>query len=121
LKELWWGCSRKNPPKSFPQTTQKGHGKDAKGRHPSVGGFRRDEDKNPPDSFPRTTRKGNGKDAKGRNPSVRGFRMDKAKDVQIRIRPNPFLGQPERVLERIQREETSQLGVSEGIRLRISR
>jgi hypothetical protein len=33
--------------------------------------------------------------------------------------PNPFLGQPERVMERIQWEETPRLGVSEGIRLRI--
>jgi hypothetical protein len=30
------------------------------------------------------------------------------------IRLNPFLGQPERVMERIQRVETSRLGVSEG-------
>jgi hypothetical protein len=30
------------------------------------------------------------------------------------IRPNPFLEQPERVRERIQRVETSQLEVSEG-------
>jgi hypothetical protein len=44
LKELWWGCSGKNPPDSFPRTTRKGHGNDAKGRNPSVGGFRRDKD-----------------------------------------------------------------------------
>jgi hypothetical protein len=40
-------------------------------------------------------------------------------DVPIRIRPNPFIKQPERVIERIQWEETPRLGVSEGIRLRI--
>jgi len=40
-------------------------------------------------------------------------------DIPIRIRPNPFLEQPERVMERIQWEETPRLGVSEGIRLRI--
>jgi hypothetical protein len=43
-RELWRGCSRKNPPDSFPQATRKGHGKDTKGRNPSVGGFWRDED-----------------------------------------------------------------------------
>jgi hypothetical protein len=48
-----------------------------------------------------------------------GFPKDKVKDIPIRIRPNPFLGQPERVMERIQWEETPRLGVSEGIRLRI--
>jgi hypothetical protein len=69
----------------------------------------------------RTTRKGHRKDTKGRNPSVGGFRRDKVKDIQKRIRPNPFLRQPERVMERIQREETPRLGVSEKIRLRISR
>jgi len=73
-----------------------------------------------PESFPRTTRKGHGKDLKGRNPSVGGFQRDKVKDIWIRIRSNPFLGQPERVIEMIQREETPRLGVSEGIRLRIS-
>jgi hypothetical protein len=57
----------------------------------------------------------------GRNPSVGGFRRDKAKDIQKRIRLNPFIGQPERVMDRIQWEETPWLGVSEGIRLRISR
>jgi hypothetical protein len=41
--------------------------------------------------------------------------------IRIRIRPIPFLGQPERVMEMIQREETPRLGVSKGIRLRISR
>jgi len=30
------------------------------------------------------------------------------------IRPNPFLEQPEKVMERIQRVETPQLRVSEG-------
>jgi len=30
------------------------------------------------------------------------------------IRPNPFLEQPERVMERIQRVETLRLGVFEG-------
>jgi hypothetical protein len=55
----------------------------------------------PPDSPPRTTRKSYGGDAQGR------------------IRPNPFLGQPEGVMERIQWEETRRLGVSEGIRIRI--
>jgi hypothetical protein len=48
-----------------------------------------------------------------------GFSKDKVKDIPIRIHLNPFLGQPERVMERIQWEETPQLGVSEGIRLRI--
>jgi hypothetical protein len=88
------------------------------------------------------TRKSYGRDAQGRirpnhflkqperviekiqreeTPSVGGFRRDKVKDIQIRICPNPFFGQPERVTERIQREETPRLGVSEGIRLRISR
>jgi len=60
-----------------------------------------------------------GKDAKGRNPSVGGFRRDK--DIQERIRPNPFLELPERVMKMIQREETTRLGVSEGIRIRIPR
>jgi hypothetical protein len=41
-------------------------------------------------------------------------------DTQGRIRPNPFLEQPEKVMERIQWEETPQLGVSEGMRIRIS-
>jgi hypothetical protein len=94
---------------------------DTKGRNPSVWGFRRDKakdihKKNPPDSFPRTTRKGHGKDAKGRNLSVGGFRRDKVKDIPIRIRLNPFLGQPEGVMERMQMEETPRLGVFEGIR-----
>jgi hypothetical protein len=40
-------------------------------------------------------------------------------DIPIRIRPIPFLEQPERVIERIQWEETPLLGVFEGIRLRI--
>jgi hypothetical protein len=48
-----------------------------------------------------------------------GFPKDKVKDIPIRIRPNPFLEQPERVMERIQWEETPRLGVSEGIRIRI--
>jgi len=39
--------------------------------------------------------------------------------MTIRIRPNPFLRQPEGVMKRIQWEETPRLGVSEGIRLRI--
>jgi hypothetical protein len=43
-----------------------------------------------------------------------GFPKDKAKDIQRRICPNPFLEQPERARERIQRVETSQLEVSEG-------
>jgi hypothetical protein len=43
-RELWRGCLGKIPPDSFPRTTRKGHGKDTKGRNPSVGGFRRDED-----------------------------------------------------------------------------
>jgi hypothetical protein len=55
----------------------------------------------PPKSPPRTTRKSYGGDAQGR------------------IHPNPFLGQPERVMERMQREETPRLGVSEGMRIRI--
>jgi hypothetical protein len=48
-----------------------------------------------------------------------GFPKDKVKDILIRIRPNPFLGQPERIMERIRWEETLRLGVSEGIKLRI--
>jgi hypothetical protein len=55
----------------------------------------------PPDSSPRATRKSYGGDAQGRIP------------------PNPFLGQPERVMEMIQWEETPWLGVSEGMRIRI--
>jgi hypothetical protein len=55
----------------------------------------------PPDSSPRTTRKSYGGDAQGR------------------IHSNPFLEQPERVMGRIQWEETPRLGVSEGIRTRI--
>jgi hypothetical protein len=55
----------------------------------------------PPESSPRTTRKSYGGDAQGR------------------IRPNPFLEQPERVMERSQWEETPRLGVSEGMRTRI--
>jgi hypothetical protein len=43
-----------------------------------------------------------------------GFPKDKVKDIPIRILPNPFLEQPERVMEMIQRVETSRLGVSEG-------
>jgi hypothetical protein len=38
-KELWWGYQDKNPPVSFPRTTRKGHGNDAKGRSPLVGGY----------------------------------------------------------------------------------
>jgi len=50
-----------------------------------------------------------------------GWRFLKYKmmDIPIRIRPNPFLEQPERVMKRIQWEETPRLGVSEGIRLRM--
>jgi hypothetical protein len=55
----------------------------------------------PPDSPPQTTRKSYGGDA------------------QRRIRPIPFLGQPERIMERMQREETPRLKVSEGMRIRI--
>jgi hypothetical protein len=55
----------------------------------------------PSDSSPRTTRKSYGGDA------------------QERIRPNPFLEQPERVMARIQWEETPRLGVSRGMRTRI--
>jgi len=55
----------------------------------------------PLDSSPRTTRE-----------SYEG-------DTEGRICPNPFLGQPERVMERIQWEETPRLGVSEGMRIRI--
>jgi hypothetical protein len=36
------------------------------------------------------------------------------KDIEKRIRLNPFLEQPKRVMEKIQREETPWLGVSEG-------
>jgi hypothetical protein len=35
----------------------------------------------------------------------------------LRIHPTPFLEQPETVRERIPREETPQLGVSEGIKI----
>jgi hypothetical protein len=55
----------------------------------------------PPDSPPRTTRESYGGDAQGR------------------ICPIPFLGQPERVMERIQRDETPRLGVSGQMRTRI--
>jgi hypothetical protein len=55
----------------------------------------------PPDSPPRTTQKSYGGDAQGR------------------IHPHPFLGQPERVMERMQWEETPRLGVSEWMRIRI--
>jgi hypothetical protein len=58
--------------------------------------------------------KGSWKGYKGLKPPGWGFSKDKTKDIQKRIRPNPFLGQPERVMERIQRVETSQLGVSKG-------
>jgi hypothetical protein len=50
----------------------------------------------PSDSSPRMTRKSYGGDA------------------QERIRLNPFLEQPERVMEKVQRVETSRLGISEG-------
>jgi hypothetical protein len=43
-----------------------------------------------------------------------GFPKDKVMDIPIKIRPNPFLEQPERVMGMIQRVETSRLGVSEG-------
>jgi hypothetical protein len=58
--------------------------------------------------------KGSGKGYKGLKPLGWGFLKDKTKDIQKRIPPNPFLGQSERVMEMIQRVETSQLGVSEG-------
>jgi len=67
---------------------------------------------NPPDSFPRTTRKSYGKDTKGRNPTIGGFRRDKD-----RIRLTSYLGKPERVMERIPREETPRLGIFKGIRI----
>jgi hypothetical protein len=55
----------------------------------------------PLDSSPRTTRKSYGGGAQGR------------------IHPNPFLEQPERVMARIQWEETPRLGVFKGMRIRI--
>jgi len=58
--------------------------------------------------------KGSWKGYKGLKPLSWGFPKDKTKDIQKRIRPNPFLGQPERVMEMIQRVETSRLGVSKG-------
>jgi hypothetical protein len=58
--------------------------------------------------------KGSWKGYKGLKPLGWEFPEDKTKDIQKRIRPNAFLGQPERVMERIQRVETSRLGVSEG-------
>jgi hypothetical protein len=39
--------------------------------------------------------------------------------AQGKICPNPFLEQPERVMARIQWEETPRLGASEGMRIRI--
>jgi len=126
----------KNPPASYPRTTRKGCGKDAVGECPipfleqpervmgrilqqetsTSKAAVRDRTKallhqtspkmiklhqRPPDSSPRTTRKSYGGDAQGR------------------IRLNPFLEQPERVMARIQWEETSLLEVSEGMRTRI--
>jgi hypothetical protein len=58
--------------------------------------------------------KGSWKGYKGLKPLGWGFPEDKAKDIQKRIRPDHFLGQPERVMERAQRVETSRLEVSEG-------
>jgi len=40
-------------------------------------------------------------------------------DAQGRIRPNPFLEKPERVMARIQWEETPRLRVFEGMGIRI--
>jgi hypothetical protein len=107
-------------PDSFPRTTRKGYRKDITARNfsviPTSKAVVRDRMKTllhqtspkmiklhqrPPDSSPRTTQKSYGGDAQGR------------------IHPNPFLEQPERVMARIQWEETSRLGVSEGIRTRI--
>jgi hypothetical protein len=67
------------------------------GRNPSVGGFRRDKIKNWPESFPRTTRKGYGKDTTAR--------LEVSEGIRLRIGPNPFLGRPERVMERIPRRD----------------
>jgi hypothetical protein len=58
--------------------------------------------------------KGLGKGYKGLKPLGWGFPKDKAKDIQRRIHPNPFLEQPEKARERIQRVETSRLEVFEG-------
>jgi len=58
--------------------------------------------------------KGSWKGYKGLKPLGWEFPKDKTKDIQKRIRPNPFFGQPERVMERIQRVETSRMEVSEG-------
>jgi len=57
---------------------------------------------------------GSWKGYKGLKPLSWGFPKDKDKDIQKRIRPNPFLEQPKRFMERAQRVETSQLEVSEG-------
>jgi hypothetical protein len=58
--------------------------------------------------------KGSWKGYKGLKPPDWWFPKDKVMDISIRIPPSPFLEQPERVMERIQRVETSRLGVSEG-------
>jgi hypothetical protein len=47
---------------------------------------------------------------KGYHGEIGGFRRDK--NIQDRIGPSPFLGRPERVMERIPRQETPQSGVS---------
>jgi hypothetical protein len=65
----------KNLPESFPQTTRRGHGKDTKGRNPSVGVFRSDKVENWPESFHRKTRKGYGKDTKARNQGFQRIRI----------------------------------------------
>jgi hypothetical protein len=62
--------------------------------------------------------KGSWKGHRGLKPPGWRFPKDKMMGIPIRIRSNPFLEQPERVMERIQWEETPRLGVSEGIRLR---
>jgi len=46
--------------------------------------------------------------------SLRTTRKSYGGDAQERICLNPFLKQPKGVMERIQRVETSRLGVSEG-------
>jgi hypothetical protein len=56
---------------------------------------------------------GSWKGYKGLKPLGWGFPKDKAKDIQRRIHLDPFLGQPERVMERTQRVETSRLEVFE--------
>jgi len=107
-------------PDSFPRTTRKGDRKDITARNfsviPTSKAVVRDRMKTllhqtspkmiklhqrPPDSSPRTTQKSYGGDAQGR------------------IHPNPFLEQPERVMARIQWEETFPKDKTKDIQKRI--